>query len=256
MKLSNTRLFILTLSVLASYFTSAQLPKHIFNEVTGEEFNPKDFSSQSKPIKQRLGVYHFGDSESEWDLVILSLNDSLIIQLFNGSWGENQLTKKATWLRNCQTFNTVTVTGNKFYFGKYSGMFAEMKEGKNTTKALLLFSDPIGGRNYGKDSAEVGFSHRLSTVDDFFSGQSEKDYYKLSTAVQPESFFSKRSKQELKIMRNSVYAKYGLIFQAGGEMQKYFRKKQWYAPHRKDVSDCLTEIEKRNLQTIARVEQL
>jgi hypothetical protein len=56
-------------------------------------------------------------------------------------------------------------------------------------------------------------------------------------------------------MRNAVYAKYGLIFQEGGDMEKYFRKKDWYNPYQKDVSACLTEIEKKNIQTISRLEQ-
>jgi hypothetical protein len=116
---------------------------------------------------------------------------------------------------------------------------------------LLLFSDPIyDNRNYGKDSAEVGFySTNLNT----FYG--DRDYYILSLSILPESYFSKKSKEELKIMRNAIYAKYGLIFQEGGEMEKYFRKKDWYNPYQKDVSACLTEIEKKNIQTISRLEQ-
>jgi hypothetical protein len=247
----------LVIVMMSTTFSSfGQIPKHIFNEITEQKFSPKDFTTKSKPIRERLGIYHFGESEGEWDLIIISNGDSLIVQIWNGQWGKNALTRKETWLSKCQTYNKVTVVDNKFFFGEFSGIFAEFKEGKKMTNSLLLLSDPIVGRNYGKDSAEVGFINNLSTIESFYKFKAEKNYYKLSTSIQPDIFFTNRSKQELKIMRNSIYAKYGLIFQTGGEMENYFSKKVWYTPYLKDVSKCLTEIEKRNLQTIARIEQM
>jgi len=245
------RQLLIVILLLSSAPSFGQIPKHLFNEVSGEEYNPKDFSIKIKPLKQRIGVYHFGESEGEWDFVILQNSDSLIVQIWDGTWGKNYYTKNITWLRQCRTFNNVPVQGNKFYFSQYSGQFVDCKEDNKWINALLLFCDPIGGRNYGKDSAEVGYYS--TSVDTFYS---DKDYYELSLAVQPESYFAGESKQELKIMRNTIYAKYGLIFEAGGEMEKYFRKKEWYDPFQKDVSNCVTEIESKNIQTIARLEQL
>lgn len=245
------RQFIVLIFVLSGATLFGQIPKHLFNGSSGEEYNPKDFSVRSKPINQRIGVYHFGESEGEWDLIVLQYNDTLIVQLWEGTWGKNHYTKKETWLRDCKTFNKVIIEGNKVSFGKYSAQFADCKEGDKWINALMLFWNPIEGRNYGKDSAEVGY--HISSLASFYG---EKDYGKLSVAVQPESYFSGKSKSELKIMRNTIYAKYGLIFQSGGEMEKYFRKKEWYNPFQKDVSHCVTEIESRNIQTITRLEQL
>jgi len=121
---------------------------------------------------------------------------------------------------------------------------------KTTTNALLLFCDPIQERTYGKDSAEVG--HYSTSIDTFYDN---KERYQLSMSVQPDNYFKDKTKQELKIKRNTIYANYGLIFQAGGEMEKYFRQKNWYNPFQKDVSNCLTDIERKNIQTIARLEQ-
>jgi hypothetical protein len=248
------RQFLLLIFIWTNASVFGQIPKHLFNEVTGETYNPKYFTSKTKPLKERIGIYHFGESEGEWDFVILQNRDSLIVQIFNGIWGTNYLIKKETWLSQCKTFNKVTIQGNKIFFGKFSGLFAESNQ--NNKKVLLLFCDPISDRNYFKDSAEVGHYNYLSSIDNFYSIKSEKDYYKLSTAVQPEIYFKGKTKQELKIMRNTIYAKYGLIFQAGGEMEKYFKQKNWYNPFKKDVSNCLTQIEKINLQTIARLEQM
>jgi YARHG domain len=245
------RLIITVILISCSFPVLAQMPNHIFTESTWEEYRSTNFTSKTKPVKQRLGVYHFGDSEGEWDLVVLSHHDSLIIQLWSSSWGKDFYTKKEAWLHYCSTFNTVTLTGNKFSFGKYSGQFAEYKEGKTSTNTVLLFCDPIGERTYSKDSAEAGFYS--STAATFFNN---KEYYQLSLAVQPDTYFAGKTKPQLKIMRNTILAKYGLLFQAGGEMEKYFRKKEWYRPFKKDVGDCLTTIEQKNIETILRLEQL
>ena len=255
-----TKLLPLQILILILIFScsliSAQIPKHVFNEITAEAYNPKNFTVSDASIKQRQGIYHFGESEGEWDFVIIAHNDSLIVQIWNGTWGTDQVTKKEAWLGLCRTFNNVKVEGNKIYFGKFTGLFTTYKENKKLTKALLLFSDPIGDRNYGKDSAEVGHLNNLSTIDNFYKLGGDKNYYKLSVKVQPESFFAGKTKQELKTMRNSIYARYGLIFQPGGEMETYFRKQDWYHAFKKDVSNCLTEIEKRNIETISRLEQM
>jgi len=228
-----------------------QIPEHVFNEITGETFNSKNFLSTTKPLNQKVGVYHFGESEAEWDFVFIQNMDSLIIQIWNGIWGEEIGFKNLGWVHNCKTFNDVKIEGNKFFFDKYSGLFADFKEENQTSKALLLFCDPINGRNYGKDSAEVGF---FTTSTETYLD--DKDRYELSLSIKPDSYFANKTKHELKILRNTIYANYGLIFQAGGEMDKYFKGKNWYTPFQKDVSSCLTEIEKRNIQTILKFERL
>ena len=242
---------ILIFFVLTSVTSFAQIPKHLFNEITEETYSIKDFTSKVKPIGQRVGVYHFGESEGEWEFVILQSGDSLNVQIWNGAWATNFLTKKQCWQRQCKTFNKVSVQGNKITFGKYSGLFAEYRYENKTSNALLLFCDPIQEKSYGKDSAEVG--HYSTSTEIYYD---DKERYQLSINVQPDSYFKDKAKQELKILRNTIYANYGLIFQAGGEMEKYFRNKSWYNPFRKDVSNCLTDIEMKNIQTIARLEQL
>lgn len=249
------RQLLFIIGALTSSCIFGQIPKHLFNENTGETYNPKDFTSKTKLINQRAGIYHFGESEGEWDFIILQNGDSLIVQIWYGIWGTNYFTKKETWLSQCKTFNKVNVQGNKIFFEKFSGLFAEYKAENKITKVLLLFCDPIEDRSYGKDSAEVGHFNYLTSVNNFYKFKSDTSYYQLSTAVQQENYFIGKTKQELRLMRNTIYAQYGLIFQAGGEIEKYFKAKDWYNPFQKDVSNCLTEIEAKNIQTIARLEQ-
>ncbi len=238
------------LLLFVGHFSFGQIPKNIFNEITQEKFNSKYFTNSTKTLKQKVGIYHFGESESEWDLVFLPYKDSLTIQVWNVVWAEELGFKSQSWLHKCQTFNNVKIKDNKFYFGNFSGQFVDYKEAKTKAKAVLLFSDPIQGRNYKRDSAEVGFYS--TTIDTFFD---DKERYGLSTEIKPEKYFESKTKQELKILRNTIYANYGFIFQKGGEVEKYFSKKEWYQAWQKDVSVCLTEIEKTNLITLYKFEK-
>ncbi|MGL4632375.1 MAG: YARHG domain-containing protein [Leadbetterella sp.] len=240
------------LSILVSLQTTsilAQIPKTIFNQDTGERFDSKNFTISNSSVHKIIGIYHLGESESEWDLIFFPFNDGLIIQVLSSVWGEEIGVKRQARFQLCQTFNNVIVKGNTFYFGKHSGQFVDYLEGKNKTKAVLLFSDLIEGRNYNKDSAEVGFYD--TSIETYFD---DKERYELSLEVKPESYFSSKTKQELKILRNTIFANYGQIFQKDGEIHKYFSKKRWYIPWQKDTSAFLTAIERKNLATLKKFE--
>lgn len=242
--------FFCILFLLILHCAAAQIPPTIFNGDTGEEYDSKNFSSKKLPLKDRAGVYHFGESEGEWDLVVAFHQDSLILQLWEGAWKMDAETKKETWLRTCATYNSIKIQNNRFYFGRYSGLFAEQKTGNTNNKVVLLFCNPTEGRVFVKDSAEMGYFN--SSLKTFFN---QYKYGLLSLKVQGDEYFSGKSKQELKMMRNEIMAKYGFIFQKGGDMEKYFRKQEWYRPFLKDVSQCLSSIEQQNLQKIIRFEQ-
>lgn len=83
-------------------------------------------------------------SEEEWDLVVFLHNNNLIIQVWNGYWGEDYYTKEQGSLSRCQTFNHVRYVNGQFYFGKYSGRFVDYNEGGHMRKAALLFFGPPG----------------------------------------------------------------------------------------------------------------
>ena len=75
------QIFLLTIA-LKSTILFGQLPKNIFSSYEIENYNSKDFSSNKISISKRVGSYHFGESESEWDLVIQKNNDKLIVQVW------------------------------------------------------------------------------------------------------------------------------------------------------------------------------
>lgn len=61
------------------------------------------------------------------------------------------------------------------------------------------------------------------------------------------------SQEDLRIMRNEIYARHGYIFQKE-DMKQYFNAKTWYKPLTNNVNNLLTEIEKQNITLIRRYE--
>ena len=60
------------------------------------------------------------------------------------------------------------------------------------------------------------------------------------------------TKEELRVMRNEIFARYGYVFKAGGEMEAYFQAREWYRGQHRNVDAFLTEIEKMNIKTIGK----
>lgn len=65
-----------------------------------------------------------------------------------------------------------------------------------------------------------------------------------------------RTKQELKLMRNEIYARHGYTFQTP-ELQSYFHKQKWYEPlhDNEAVVKALTAIERKNVRLIKTYEE-
>lgn len=61
--------------------------------------------------------------------------------------------------------------------------------------------------------------------------------------------------EELSILRNSIYAKYGYIF-SSKEYSEYFSQFSWYKPASKDVNDKFSTIDTENIKKIARLERM
>ena len=55
--------------------------------------------------------------------------------------------------------------------------------------------------------------------------------------------------EDLDVMRNEIYAEYGLVFKTP-KWQEYFSKKDWYRPRYENVDTYLSEIDKTNLKVI------
>lgn len=63
-----------------------------------------------------------------------------------------------------------------------------------------------------------------------------------------------KSTEELRIMRNEIFARHGYIFKSE-DLKEYFASKEWYEPLYQDVTELLTESDKKNIQLIVEQEK-
>lgn len=75
------------------------------------------------------------------------------------------------------------------------------------------------------------------------------DYDWLSQRQVTEDDLAGRSKKELRIMRNYIFARHGYIFKSKS-LKKYFKQFDWYAPKRKNVTSEMSQIELDNISFI------
>ncbi|MCG8210951.1 YARHG domain-containing protein [Tenacibaculum finnmarkense] len=121
-------------------------------------------------------------------------------------------------------------------FGKLVGEYRE-----STAKTIELGTDDKIVKEL-KDEIVSGVYGNVTYVN-----QDEKPISPLENIVKKEELVNK-SKKELKILRNEIFARKGFIFSEEGEMDKYFRNKKWYLPISKNV--ILNYIEKKNVSLI------
>lgn len=94
--------------------------------------------------------------------------------------------------------------------------------------------------------------------------QSEK-YYRSLTEMFPgnygfasfrqlkENDLIKYDAQTLRLIRNEIYARYGLVFKSN-DLQEYFESQGWYKPFYGSYENLLTEIEKENIKLLRELE--
>lgn len=184
-------------------------------------------------------VYHFGDSEWESNLILICGLDKWYAQIVTGSWSSDG----TSWIYYYENLTNVKIDANKFYSNKTNGEFV-LYDGKDgRIKGLKVYKS-----RSGDDGQEIGYkSHSIA---DNYSGR----FPEASMRLLDREGLLKISKQDLKIMRNEIFARYGYRFKSGGEMEKYFKSQDWYSEQHDSVNDFLTELEKENIKLIQQIE--
>ena len=62
------------------------------------------------------------------------------------------------------------------------------------------------------------------------------------------------TREELRILRNTIYAKHGYIF-SSADLQEHFSRFSWYEGSNNNVEDRLTLIDRENIEFIQRIER-
>ena len=140
------------------------------------------------------------------------------------------------WKTGYEYLTNIKITNNKFYSSQYNGHFVITQQ----DTSILMINSPYN------DTCSYYLEGNL----DYMSIVSiyKFDKYTLSSLVRMKDL-------DLKIMRNGIFARHGYIFISGGEMDKYFRSKEWYIPKFNNINHLLSDIEKHNIQLIKQLEK-
>lgn len=189
------------------------------------------------------GIYHFGESESE--LRIFFSGALVIAQIKSGYWEDGT----GSWKWKYENLSNIIIQKDgQFKSDKYSGQFVIYRDSTSNHKALRI--DNPWNTWLPKGGYEVGIRTDKNPYMDY-SGKYPQASYKWLMEPDIDSL----SKSELQIMRNEIFARYGLKFKAGGEMDTYFKKQGWYKADNNDVNNFLTELERQNIALIKEVEK-
>ncbi|MDF1673531.1 MAG: YARHG domain-containing protein [Vicingaceae bacterium] len=185
------------------------------------------------------GVYHFGESEMETSLLIYcSPEGGYFAQLKSGEFNDDA----TEWIWNYENLKNVKIEGNKFFSDKSNGEF--VTEEASGQLGLRMFN------SWSYEGEEIGY--KSASVDDYYVG----DYTEASLATITVDELKEWRLEELRLMRNEIYARYGFKFNKGGAMDTYFKITGWFSPQHKNVDALLTPIEKQNVATIKKAESL
>ena len=232
------KIIIRSIYMMLLLFTSAFSTEMIYwggedmTDVTLKDFK-KDIISD---ISKYEGEYHFGESESESTLkVIVTPAGKVYIQVYSGVYN----IRKNKWDLNVENYNNVRITGNKI---AAPGIDAEFMIYTRENIRGIMDSFAENGKkyyNFGTYSGKLDIPGK---------------YPEMSLREITKDELDKKSNTELKIMRNEVYARYGMIFKKGGDMEKYFSKQDWYYANEENTDKFLSQLEKDNIKLVLEAE--
>ncbi len=114
---------------------------------------------------------------------------------------------------------------------------------KDTLFSNMIQIEYIRISKYGRISK--GMTQHIDT---------RRKYYTLSSDLLFPKDLANKTKQDMAIMRNEIYAAHGYRFKTD-KWADYFKRKLWYEPQYDNVEDQLSEIERKNIELILEFEQ-
>ncbi len=105
-----------------------------------------------------------------------------------------------------------------------------------------------------KDQTKVKISETEQQNVNLILARETKIRESLSTELLTEDTLGELFTEDLRILRNEIFARHGRIFK-DAELQKYFASQTWYQPNPDFKDDQLVEIESKNLSAIKSAEE-
>lgn len=188
------------------------------------------------------GLYHFGFSEGESDLLIIVDGDQMYAQLQQGSFSNDG----SSWVMDYQNFSNVSLSDHFFFSDRSDGAFVSCSYGGQQQKGLRI--DKPWSSLMTDASYEIGLWQ--VKAEDAMDGRFPQASLR---SLDPQELAG-MSKADLRIMRNEIFARYGHRFRAAGAMEAYFAQQDWYRAQHANGLAFLTELEKANIALIQQEE--
>ncbi|WP_299885591.1 YARHG domain-containing protein [uncultured Lacinutrix sp.] len=186
---------------------------------------------------QFQGYYHLGESEDVPNLEVLCSNGKLYARSTYSDWENDKRVNKVFRERIRYFVDSIQI--NKTFYKLYRFV-------KNKNK--MLEKGDVGLISKTDNNTQFNYQSNLS-----FSGRFPEASFVKLTMNDIKAF----SKIDLKIMRNEIFARRGHVFYKGKQMDRYFKKQDWYnilEKKGKILLDDLSEIERYNTDLIMQLE--
>lgn len=246
-KLKNISLFT---TLILNHFSYGQLVRdHAVNESTVKPWIEDSISNYA-------GNYIFQPNDGNYLIVIVDDTNVAAQIHFPSHWTEGGYalewgiadSSEFEFHSEYITLTGVKIINGKFYSDQYKGEFVTF-ESDTIYKGIKIYNSWSIWPGY---KYEIGVK-RYEKLQDIYYGKYPESSIKLLDSAYVASF----SKEELKIMRNEIYARYHYQFKENGELEKYFLQQDWYSysPARyRSVQNLLTWIELKNIELIKSIE--
>ncbi|MEM7370561.1 MAG: YARHG domain-containing protein [Bacteroidota bacterium] len=211
-------------------------------EIAGEHIDPDSVRSWDAGLDAYEGIYHFGFSEAESELLLIVDDQQVYAQLRQWEFTDDG----QNWVMTYQNFEEVSITKDLFRAANIEGDFVSCVYEEERRNGLRI--DNPWSPLMTEASYEIGL--KQNRKGEIFDGR----FPQASSQSLSESTIRILELEDIRIMRNEIFARYGYIFREGGEMESYFKQQAWYKPAHKNVDDFLTELEKKNIRLIQSVE--
>jgi hypothetical protein len=237
------KLLLVLVILLIPFFAYSQ------KVIWGDPYGSKVDTSRIKPwIAKKPSDYksvsNFGFSDGETYFLLIITDDSCYAQIRSPRFTEDGKSSITLY----ENLTNVRIKGNKFFSDKTDGEFVIYEFDNKKIPGLIVKSPWSGSVNKG--DSEFGHAFSENSLTAWMPGK----YPEASLRLLNKHELENKEKSDLQIMRNEIYARYGFIFKKDGDMDKYFKKQEWYRGQNKDVSAYLTGLEKRNLNLIGKIE--
>jgi hypothetical protein len=128
-----------------------------------------------------------------------------------------------------------------FYESRKDNATAVTKTAETSQPSPTAASNNTPVKTQTTDQTANGKTGSRTTMSNSVPGK----YPEGSTRLLTADDLAGKSPWELKVMRNEIYARHGYIFK-NTELRDYFEKQSWYKPVSDDVTNLLSDVEKRN----------